>query len=45
MIDLDEPEKLFVISKNEILYAMLTGKTFLSQSKMMELLSQHPANQ
>ena len=45
MIDLDEPEKLFVISKNEILYAMLTGKTFLSQSKMMELLIQHPAKQ
>ncbi|HET6228364.1 MAG TPA: hypothetical protein VFF27_18935 [Bacteroidia bacterium] len=43
-IDFDQPEKLFVISKHEVLYAVLSGKTFLTQSKMMELLNKNPQN-
>jgi hypothetical protein len=43
-IDFNEPEKLFVINKDQVLYAVLSGKTFLSQSKMAELLNKNPQN-
>lgn len=43
-IDLDEPEKLFVISKTGVLYGVLSGRSLLSHSRMTELLNTQPNN-
>ena len=43
-VEFDEPDKLFVISKTGTLYAVLSGKSASSETRMTEILKSQPNN-